>query len=252
MRRPRITDGQLDLLAERLSAAGLDRRGFLKIAAGLATLGTAGFNARPVSAAPSLAPGEKLAKDQHFRIGGGGWWQNDPSSHDYNKDLYCSGVGALWAGLMKFNADFQPGPYVAEKISSNADGSVWTFNIRKDSKWSDGTPCTAKDFEWSWKRQMDPASKNPYSSYFYDIKGAEAFNKGKVPDASGVGVVAKGDWVLEVTLEGPRGYFPVLSAYLAALPAHGRRSRSTATSGRRPPTSSATARSCSRPGSTTR
>ena len=220
MRRPRITDGQLDLLAERLSAAGLDRRGFLKIAAGLATLGTAGFNARPVSAAPSLAPGEKLAKDQHFRIGGGGWWQNDPSSHDYNKDLYCSGVGALWAGLMKFNADFQPGPYVAEKISSNADGSVWTFNIRKDSKWSDGTPCTAKDFEWSWKRQMDPASKNPYSSYFYDIKGAEAFNKSKVPDASGVGVVAKGDWVFEVTLEGPRGYFPVLSAYLAALPAH--------------------------------
>jgi ABC-type oligopeptide transport system substrate-binding subunit len=67
---------------------------------------------------------------------------------------------------------------------------------------------------------MDPASKNPYSSYFYDIKGAEPFNKGKVPDASGVGVVAKDDWTLEVTLEGPRGYFPVLAAYLAALPGH--------------------------------
>src|SRR6266576_77618 len=67
---------------------------------------------------------------------------------------------------------------------------------------------------------MDPASKNPYSSYFYDIKGAEAFNKSKVPDASQVGVQAKGDSTLEVTLEGPRGYFPVLSAYLAALPAH--------------------------------
>ncbi|MET0488383.1 MAG: peptide ABC transporter substrate-binding protein [Candidatus Rokuibacteriota bacterium] len=220
MRRPRITDAQMDLLTERLGAAGVDRRDFLKIAGGLAALGAAGFNATPVSAAPTLAPGEKLAKEQHLRMGGGGWNQNDPSSHDFNKDLYCSGVGALWAGLMKFNADFQPGPYVAEKISSNADGSVWTFNIRKDSKWSDGTPCTAKDFEWSWKRQMDPASKNPYSSYFYDIKGAEPFNKGKVPDASGVGVVAKADWVLEVTLEGPRGYFPVLSAYLAALPAH--------------------------------
>ena len=220
MRRPRITDSQMDLLAERLSAAGLGRRDFLKVAGGLAALGAAGFNATPVSAAPTLAPGEKLAKDQHLRYGGGGWAQNDPSSHDFNKDLYCTGVAALWAGLLKFNADFQPVPYVAEKVSSNADGSVWTFNIRKDSKWSDGTPCTAKDFEWSWKRQMDPASKNPYSSYFYDIKGAEPFNKGKVPDASGVGVVAKGDWVLEVTLEGPRGYFPVLSAYLAALPAH--------------------------------
>ena len=220
MKRPHVPDAQLDLLAERLSAAGVGRRDFLKIAAGLATLGAAGFNATPVSAAPTLAPGEKLAKDQHLRYGGGGWMQNDPSSHDFNKDLYCSGVAALWAGLLKFNADFQPVPYVAEKVSSNPEGSVWTFNIRKDSKWSDGTPCTAKDFEWSWKRQMDPASKNPYSSYFYDIKGAEPFNKGKVPDASGVGVVAKGDWVLEVTLEGPRGYFPVLSAYLAALPAH--------------------------------
>src|SRR5438477_2979598 len=121
---------------------------------------------------------------------------------------------------MKFDANFQPVPYVAEKVSSNADGSVLTFTIRKESKWSDGTPCTAKDFEWSWKRQMDPAGKNPYSSYCYDIKGAEPFNKGKVPDASQVGVQAKGDWTLEVTLEGPRGYFPVLAAYLAALPAY--------------------------------
>src|SRR5947207_3289347 len=220
MRTPRISDSQMALLAARLAAVGVDRRDFLKVAAGLATLGAAGFNARPAAAAPNLAPGEKLARDQHVRLGGGGWWQNDPSSHDYNKDLYCSGVPILWAGLMKFNSDFQPVPYVATKVVSNADGSVWTFTIRKDSKWSDGGPCTARDFEWSWKRQMDPASKNPYSSYFYDIKGAEAFNKSKVPDASQVGVQAKGDWTLEVTLEGPRGYFPVLSAYLAALPAH--------------------------------
>jgi oligopeptide transport system substrate-binding protein len=220
MKRPTITDAQMDLLAERLSAAGVGRRDFLKVAAGLAALGAAGFNARTVSAAPKLAPGEKLAREQHLRYGGGGWIANDPSSHDFNKDLYCGGVAALWAGLMKFNADFQPVPYVAEKVSSNAEGSVWTFMIRKDSRWSDGSPCTAKDFEWSWKRQMDPASKNPYSAFFYDIKGAEPFNKSKVPDASRVGVVAKGDWTLEVTLEGPRGYFPVLAGYLAAVPAH--------------------------------
>jgi ABC-type oligopeptide transport system substrate-binding subunit len=219
MKRPPISDAQLDLLAERLSAVGVGRRDFLKVAAGLAALGTAGFNARPAVAAPKLGPGEKLAKEQHVRVGGGGWWPNDPSSHDFNKDLYCSGVPALWAGLMKFDVNFQPVPYVAEKVASNADGSVWTFTIRKDSKWSDGSPCTAKDWEWSWKRQMDPASKNPYSSFFYDIKGAEPFNKGKA-DASQVGVVAKGDWTLEATLEGPRGYFPVLAAYLAALPAH--------------------------------
>ena len=128
-----ISDAQLDLLAGRLRAVGVGRRDFLKVAAGLATLGTAGFNARPAAAAPKLGPGEKLAKEQHLRIGGGGWWQHDPSSHDYNKDLYCAGVPALWASLMKFDANFQPVPYVAEKVASNKDGSVWTFTIRKDS-----------------------------------------------------------------------------------------------------------------------
>ena len=44
-------------------------------------------------------------------------------------------------------------PYVAEKVAVNKDGSVWTFTIRKDSKWSDGGPCSARDFEYSWKRQ---------------------------------------------------------------------------------------------------
>src|SRR5919106_1687824 len=213
MKRPRISDAQMDLLAERLSAVGVDRRDFLKVAAGLATLGAAGFNARSASAAPKLAPGEKLAKEQHLRIGGGGWWQNDPSSHDYNKDLYCAGVPALWAGLMKFDVNFQPVPYVASKVSSNKDGSVWTFEIRKDSRWSDGTACTAHAFEWSWKRQLDPASAAPYASFLYDIKNGEAFNKKQIPDAKDVGVKAKGDWQLEVTLEGPRGYFPALAGY---------------------------------------
>src|SRR5215831_14882307 len=221
MRRP-VPDRELDLLAARLGAVGVDRRGFLRISAGLAAMGAAGFNARPASSAPTLAPGEKLAKEQTFRYGGGGFAfsQVDPSSHDFNKDLYCNGVPSLWAGLMKFTPDFQAVPYVASKVTSNQDGSVWTFTIRKDSRWSDNSPCTARDFEYSWKRQLDPATKAPYAAFLYDIKNGEAFNKGQLTDASQVGVRAKDDWTLEVTLEGPRGYFPVLSAYLAAYPGH--------------------------------
>ena len=220
MRRLPISDQQLDLLAERLRAAGLGRRDFLRVAGGLAALGAAGFNARPASAAPKLAPGEKLAKEQVLRFGGGSWYQSDPSSQDFNKDLYCDGVPALWAGLMKFTADFTAVPYVASRVTPNADGSVWTFTIRKESKWSDGSPCTARDFEYSWKRQLDPATAAPYAAFLYDIKNAEGFNKKTITDANQVGVKAKDDWTLEVTLEGPRGYFPVLAAYLAALPGH--------------------------------
>src|ERR1700720_4115452 len=150
----RIPDEQLDLFAKRLEAIGVGRRDFLKVVGAMAAFGGLGFATTAQAAKPSKpGPNEKLAKEQAFRFGGGGWFQNDPASHDFNKDLYCSGVPALFAGLMKFDVNFQPVPYVAEKIASNAEGSVWTFTIRKDAKWSDGSPCTAKDFEWSWKRQ---------------------------------------------------------------------------------------------------
>src|SRR5438132_205221 len=69
-------------------------------------------------------------------------------------------------------------------------------------------------------RASAPAPPRPYASFLYDIKNGEAFNKKQLADASQVGVRARDDWTLEVTLEGPRGYFPVLTAYLAALPAN--------------------------------
>jgi ABC-type oligopeptide transport system substrate-binding subunit len=216
----RIPERELDVLAARLRAVGLGRRDFLAIAAGLAGLGRAGFNARPAAAAPPLGAGETLAREQVFRYGGGGWWPSDPASHDFNKDLYCDGVPALFAGLMKFNADHQAVPYVAMRVASNRDGSRWTFTLRRDARWSDGSPCTARDFEWSWKRQLDPATAAPYAAFLYDIKNAEAFNKKRTTDPTAVGVRAADDWTLDVVLEGPRAYFPVLTAYLAALPAH--------------------------------
>src|SRR5262249_50120385 len=131
MRTPRISDSQMELLAARFAAVGVGRRDFLKVAGGLASLGAAGFNARPVSAAPTLAPGEKLAREQHFRYGGGGWYQNDPSSHDFNKDLYCNGVSAPWGRPMKINDHFPPLPHGARKDAPNADRAVGALPIRK-------------------------------------------------------------------------------------------------------------------------
>src|SRR5437773_12173732 len=127
MKNPSSVAAQMDLLADRFGAWCVGRRTFLKVAASLAAMGPLGFNTPAASGAPKLAPGEKLAKEQTFRFGGGGWYQNDPASHDFNKDLYCSGVPSLWAGLMKFDVNFQSVPYVANKVTPNADGSVWTF-----------------------------------------------------------------------------------------------------------------------------
>ncbi|MBI2155062.1 MAG: peptide ABC transporter substrate-binding protein [Candidatus Rokubacteria bacterium] len=217
----RIPDEQLALFEQRLASIGVGRRDFLKAVGAMAAFGGLGFATRAEAARPSKpAPGEKLAKEQVLRYGGGGWFANDPASHDFNKDLYCGGVPALFAGLMVFNADFAAVPWMATKVEGNREGSVWTFTVRKDSRWSDNAPVTARDFEWSWKRQLDPATAAPYAAFLYDIKNGEAFNKKQLTDPGQVGVRAKDDWTLEVTLEGPRGYFPVLAAYLAALPAY--------------------------------
>src|SRR5262245_42882097 len=139
----RLPDDQVALFESRLAAIGVGRRDFLRVLGAMAAVGGLGFVTEAQASRPSKpAPGEKLAREQVVRVGGGGWFQNDPSSHDFNKDLYCSGVPALFAGLMVFNADFVSVPWMASKVESNKDGSMWTFTMRKDSKWSDGSPVT--------------------------------------------------------------------------------------------------------------
>src|SRR3990172_8111106 len=121
----RIPDEQLALFQARLEAIGLGRRDFLTVVGAMAAFGGLGFATEARAAKPSKpAADDKLSKDQTFRFGGGGWYQNDPASHDFNKDLYCSGVPALWAGLMVFDADFVSVPWMASKVQSNKDGSV--------------------------------------------------------------------------------------------------------------------------------
>jgi oligopeptide transport system substrate-binding protein len=208
---------QLRLFEERVANLGVGRRDVLRLLAGMTAAGTM-FLTTPmptVRAAP--APGEKRAKEQVFRHGG---YSREPASFDVNKDLYCDCEFTIFAGLMRFTPDFVAAPWLAEKVEPNADGSVWIFRIRPDAKWSNGDPVTAHDFAWSWKRQLDPATAAPYSAFLYDLKNGEAFNKGQVKDPNEVGVKALDDHTLQATLEGPRGYFPVLVAYAAALPAH--------------------------------
>ncbi|HSF31855.1 MAG TPA: peptide ABC transporter substrate-binding protein [Candidatus Tectomicrobia bacterium] len=213
-----MLDGrQLQLFEARLASIGVDRRDFLRILAGMTAAGTMFLTTPLPTARAAPSRGEKLAKAQVFRRGD---FNDEPSSFDVNKDLYCNCEFRVFAGLMRFTPDFVAVPWLAEKVESKADGSEWTFHLRKDAKWSNGDAVTAHDFAWSWKRQLDPATAAPYSAFLYDLKNGEAFNKGQVKDANEVGVKALDDHTLQATLEGPRGYFPVLVAYAAALPAH--------------------------------
>lgn len=109
-------------------------------------------------------------------------------------------------------------PGIAESWDVSEDGLTITFNLR-ESNWSDGTPLTAHDFVYSWKRGMDPATASEYSWIweYTNIVGAAdaAFGEGSLDD---VGVTALDDYTLEVKLLNPTDYIVSLLSFYHFMP----------------------------------
>jgi oligopeptide transport system substrate-binding protein len=222
----RRKDDQLGILAQRFKSLGMSRRSFMKIApaASAGTVTTAGMEkyvGPGVAAAPLRAlrqeeagPDQTLYNFDH---------QADPLSFDWNLNLYCNAATQTGAGVLMFDENLNAVPDWAETFTSNDDASVWTFNIRSDNiGWTNGTdtrPVTAQDFVFSWERQLNPANAAAYAGFLFDIKNAEKYNLGEEGIAAeDLGMRALDDWTLEVEMEGPRGYFPQVVAFLAAFP----------------------------------
>lgn len=113
----------------------------------------------------------------------------------------------MFEGLTKQTEDgIEPG--MAEKWDVSDDGKTYTFHIRKDVKWSDGTPLTAHDFEYTWKRMCDPAVASDSVSGMIDyVVGAEEFFRGN-GKREDVKATALDDYTFEVVLKNPTPFFP--------------------------------------------
>ncbi|MFF2015275.1 peptide ABC transporter substrate-binding protein [Paenibacillus sp. NPDC058177] len=111
-------------------------------------------------------------------------------------------------GLVDYDKSGNIIPRIATEWSKNDSGTVYKFNLRKDAKWSNGDPVTAKDFVYSWRRAVDPATASEYAGFVADsgIKNAADITSGKraIED---LGVKALDDNTLEVTLETAVPYF---------------------------------------------
>ena len=68
----------------------------------------------------------------------------------------------LFEGPVNQNEKGELTPGVATRWQSN-DNRIWTFTLRDDAKWSDGTPVTAQDFVYSWQRLVDPKTTSPFA-----------------------------------------------------------------------------------------
>lgn len=120
-------------------------------------------------------------------------------------------------GLTRLGENGEVKPGIAEKWEVSDDGLTYTFHLRKDAKWSDGQPVTAHDFEYAWKKLLDPNSAADYAYQLYYLKNGQEYNEGKAK-ADDVGVKAFDDHTLQVTLEKPTPYFLSLTAFYALFP----------------------------------
>lgn len=112
-------------------------------------------------------------------------------------------------GLMQMDADGSPIPAIAESYEVSDDGLTYTFHLREDATWSNGTPVTASDFVFGWQRAVDPDVTSEYAYMLSDIgqvKNAAEIIAGE-KDKSELGVTAVDDHTLQVELNVPVSYF---------------------------------------------
>ncbi|EEM58773.1 Extracellular solute-binding protein family 5 [Bacillus thuringiensis serovar monterrey BGSC 4AJ1] len=126
-------------------------------------------------------------------------------------------LGNTMEGLYRLDKDNKPIPAAAESSTKSEDGKKYTFKLRKDAKWSNGDPVTAKDFVYAWQRLLDKNTAAEYAFIAYYIKNAEAINKGEKP-LTDLGAKAVDDYTLEVELEKPVPYFLNLMAFPSYYP----------------------------------
>ena len=120
-------------------------------------------------------------------------------------------------GLTTKNKDGKLVGGAAESWDISKDGLTYTFHLRTNGKWSDGTPVTSKDFVYAWKRAVDPKTASEYSYQFEPVKNAMAINASKM-ELDTLGIKAIDDYTLEVTLEKPTAYFLELTAFPTFYP----------------------------------
>ncbi|HET8523900.1 MAG TPA: peptide ABC transporter substrate-binding protein [Thermomicrobiales bacterium] len=222
---------RLTPVLSRLPEFRLSRRAVVKIAilAGIVSPRARASAAGRAGASLAPARAQTTGEEQIFYHAG---LQQDPATFDVNLHPESGAEVETFAGLLTFDANLNAVGDWAVSWDVNEDASLYTFYIRQYNKgWSDGTPVTAHDFVWSWQRQLNPDNGVQHAERLYDIKYARHIHtrakvddeqdplNGQVPSVEQLGVVALDDWTLQVTLAGPRAYFPQVLACRETVPA---------------------------------
>ncbi|MBN3525155.1 peptide ABC transporter substrate-binding protein [Paenibacillus apiarius] len=173
--------------------------------------------ANPSGAAQGAAENaaEQIPQVLTTNLSGGEPYTLDPAFASDTTSYFI--IDNLYEGLYTYDKSGKIVEGAASKVDVSADAKTYTFTIRDGAKWSNGDPVTAQDFEYSWKRVLNPKTAAYDPSSLYYIKGAEEYNTGK-GSAEDVGVTAKDDHTLVVELKAPLSIFPIIAVGHAYLP----------------------------------
>ena len=144
----------------------------------------------------------------------------EPRHLDISRDIYGAGVAINWGGepLLRRDPNQNLVPAMAESYKAGDKAEYWDFVIRKDARWSDGVPITADDWVFTFRHLASPNLDNPWTWFYYDIKGIQALKEGK-GHPEDVGVEALDDRTIRIYGEdGAIPHLPSLLAYQAAVP----------------------------------
>ena len=123
------------------------------------------------------------------------------------------------SGLLALDESGTPVPDLAESYDVSDDGLTYTFHLKKDAQWSNGTPITANDVVYSWHRLVSPTLASEYAfilDTMHVVNAADVIAGKK--DAKELGVEAVDDHTVKVSLSLPCSFLPSLMAFPPLFP----------------------------------
>ena len=171
------------------------------------------------------APARSGPKVLRINIGNGAYPDSmDPQMASFVNEITV--LQFLYEGLTRINEKGEAVAGAAEKWETSPDGKSMTFHLRAGLKRADGTPLTAKDFEYAFKRTVDPRVAGEYNTIIDDVVGAveaRQFDPKARPEEiqkvlDNVGVKATDERTLVVTFKAPVGYWPYIASLWVGWP----------------------------------
>jgi oligopeptide transport system substrate-binding protein len=133
-------------------------------------------------------------------------------------------LNAIHEGLYRKNPEGKLEPALAKELPTvSSDGLVYTIPLREGLQWSDGTALTARDFVYTYRHILDPATRSQYSFLLEWLEGGVTLHESMSPAEvkerqSKLGVRAIDDTTLEIRLEQPKAFFTELLSFPVFFP----------------------------------